>query len=140
MFPILHTKIGKCTVQMNHRPGYNRAMARIQCTECDGMFDPHSQAKKRAGGLRNNCPECSEETAVKYAGVAASDGKMAGVQVLKFENQRDRDGFVRFWRAASGMNVGKSCQLSNSTPAGSGSFSFQKVAEFAANGNHKGKL
>lgn len=111
----------------------------MTCVDCDGEFDPGSTAKRAAGGRRNQCPDCAEETTVKYAGVTAGDGKMAGVQILKFETPQQRAGFVRFWRAASGMNVGKSCQLSSSTPAMTGGVRFQRVAEFAGNTNHKGK-
>jgi hypothetical protein len=111
----------------------------INCSECDVRFDLDSTAKRAAGGLRNHCPDCSDESAVKYAGVASGDGKMASVSVLRFQTQDDRKGFIQFWKAASGVNVGKSCQMGRA-PAASGSYSFGKVAEFVGNANHKGKL
>jgi hypothetical protein len=115
-------------------------MRLIECSECAVQFDLDSTAKRTAGGKRNHCPDCAEEDAVKYAGVASGDGKMASVSILKFQSPEDRKGFIKFWRAASGVNVGKSCQLSNSTPAMTSGARFTRVAEFVGNSNHKGKM
>lgn len=109
----------------------------MRCTECDGEFDPRSLAKRRAGGRINTCPDCSEESTVRYAGVAAGEGKMGSVQILAFKNAADRSAYLSFWQTNSGMHTGKSCQMmiQKRTPA----VSFKTVAEFRGNTNHKGK-
>jgi len=48
----------------------------INCANCDMSFDLHSREKRNAGGKANECVDCSEETVVKYAGVAAGEGKL----------------------------------------------------------------
>lgn len=107
------------------------------CTECDSSFDSNSKEKKRAGGLINHCPDCSEETSVKVVAVSGSDGKMAGIEILRFETEEDKKQYIEFWRINSGIYKGKSCQLKGnvSTP----SIKFKKIYENHPNGNHKGK-
>lgn len=107
------------------------------CIECAEEFDPRSPAKRRAGGLINTCPDCSEEPTTRYAGVAAGEGKMGSVQILSFQNEADRAAYLAFWQTNSGMHTGKSCQMmiQRRTPA----VSFKTVAEFRGNTNHKGK-
>lgn len=110
----------------------------IACAECGFDFDLHSPEKRRAGGKINNCPDCAEETAIKYAGVAAGEGKAANISILKFNNAADRSNYLSFWQANSGLHKGKSCQLGRglkSTPR----ISFETKATFVANPNHKGK-
>ena len=108
------------------------------CVECGTEFDPRSKAKRLAGGLITNCVDCSEETMVRYAGVSAGEGKMSSVQILKFENSADRAAYLDYWKVNSGLYKGKSCQIGHGlkkTP----SISFETVATFKANENHKGK-
>ena len=109
----------------------------MNCVECDIDFDLHSPEKIRAGGHINTCPDCSEETVVKYAGVQAADGKQSQATILKFNTEQDKTNYISFWRNNSGFNKGKSCQLGNhlsTTPA----ISFQTVQGFNPT-NHKGK-
>ncbi len=107
------------------------------CQECNRPFDPRSPAKKKVGGKIFHCPDCSEEVTVKVLGVQASAGKMAGVEILRFESQEDREQYKRYWAIASGLKNSKSCQLNNKqTVPGVG---FKKVHENHANPNHKGK-
>lgn len=109
----------------------------MNCIECGIDFDLHSSAKNRAGGRINTCPDCSEETVVRYAGVQAADGKQSQATILKFNSEQDKSNYISFWRNNSGFNKGKSCQLGNhlsTTPA----ISFQTVQGFNPT-NHKGK-
>ena len=107
------------------------------CEVCGIDFDVRSPAKRRAGGLSTHCPECSEETSVRYAGVQAGEGKGASVQILKFQSQDDREGYLDFWKNNSGLYKGKSCQMGllKNTP----NISFETRATFTFNPNHKGK-
>jgi hypothetical protein len=107
------------------------------CKECDAPFDPYSREKRRAGGLSTHCPECSDETSVRYLGISAGEGKQASVQVLKFSSESDRDKYQRYWKASSGLNTGKNCQLGYR--ANELNISFETRATFVANPNHKGK-
>jgi NAD-dependent SIR2 family protein deacetylase len=109
----------------------------LHCIECDGEYDLHSPEKRRAGGKMNHCPDCAEETTVKYAGVSAGEGKMGSVQVLKFSSQADREAYMKFWKATSGMNTGKQCQMQ--FRAKDPNVKFLTVATFTGNVNHKGK-
>lgn len=108
------------------------------CVVCEDEFDPHSPAKRRAGGRINTCPECSEESTPRYLGLQAGDGKMSSITVLAFNSQTDREVYKKYWRANSGMNVGKSCQLSSSNPVTPG-IAFKTVTQSGAT-NHKGRL
>jgi DNA-directed RNA polymerase subunit RPC12/RpoP len=108
------------------------------CAECGNQFDLHSPEKRRAGGKAIHCPDCSQETVVKYAGVQAGEGKTANVSILRFQSESDRIAYLDFWKANSGLHKGKSCQLSRglkSTPA----IKFETRVEFVANKNHKGR-
>ena len=109
----------------------------MKCVECEMEFDLHSPAKRRAGGLAVHCPDCREETEVKYLGIAAGEGKQAAVQVLKFNSDRDRSAYQQFWHSTSGMTGGKQCQMHyrRAEPA----ISFETKATFTGNVNHKGK-
>lgn len=108
-----------------------------ECVECEGLFDPRSPAKQRAGGRVNTCPDCSSESTVRYLGLSAGDGKQAGITVLKFETAREREEYRQMWWVNSGMMVGKSCQLGfqKRTP----NVRFTTVTQSTAT-NHKGKL
>ena len=108
-----------------------------QCKECGESFDPRSAEKRKVGGLIFHCPDCSEETAVRVAGVSGSAGKMAGVEILRFTSEQDRENYLHFWRVNSGFYKGKSCQMrgTKTTP----NVKFSKVYENHPNANHKGK-
>jgi hypothetical protein len=110
----------------------------VNCSICDSSFDLHSREKRLAGGIASHCPCCAEETVVKYAGVSAGEGKMGSVQVLKFDSNGDRDAYLKFWKASSGMHVGKQCQMQ--FRAKEPNIKFKTVATFTGNVNHKGKM
>lgn len=108
------------------------------CKECGIEFDLDLKHKMKVMGLASHCVDCSEETVVKYAGVAAGEGKTANVSILKFKSVEDRKNYLSFWQANSGLHKSKSCQLSRglkSTP----DIKFETRAEFVSNRNHKGK-
>jgi|TARA_R100000084_G_scaffold103655_1_gene59764 hypothetical protein len=111
----------------------------IDCAVCEETFDLHSPEKKRAGGLRNHCPDCAEETAVPYLAVNGADGKMAGLTILAFDSAEDREKYKKAWHNNTGMNKGKSCHLSSSNTPMNG-MKFRRVGENFGNSNHKGKL
>ena len=111
-------------------------MMRI-CAECEDSFDDSSPAKKRAGGLKIHCPDCSVETVAKHAGVMAGDGKQASVQILAFEDPKDRERFVNYWARVTGLNRGKSCNLGDLPKPTT--LKFKKVAEHGVGMNHKGR-
>jgi len=107
------------------------------CAECGEEFSLASPEKKRAGGLSIHCPDCSEETVVKHAGVQSGDAKQASVQVLAFEKPEERDSFLKFWAASTGLHTGKNCQISKlPSPI---RLSFKKVTEHGTGMNHKGR-
>jgi NAD-dependent SIR2 family protein deacetylase len=118
-------------------------MKMMLCQICEYEFDTHSAEKHKAGGKINQCPDCVKElgleTAVRYAGVQAGDGKGVGCTIVAFESQDDRSKYVRAWRSASGQNVGKSCQIGRGTSSMSG-LRFKKIGESGSIGtNQKGK-
>lgn len=108
-----------------------------ECIHCNGEFDPNSAAKRQAGGKINECPDCSEESTIKYAGVQAADGKQAQATILKFESEKDKQRYLAFWKNNSGFNKGKSCQLGShlsTTP----SINFETIVAHNPT-NHKGR-
>lgn len=109
-----------------------------ECVECESMFDPRSPAKMRAGGHIGTCPDCSQESTVKYLGLANGDGKQASVTVLSFKSQEDRSKYADFWRNNSGVHRGKSCQLGSHLSTSPG-ISFKTVTQSGAT-NHKGRM
>ena len=94
--------------------------------------------KRKAGGKRNHCPDCAEETTVPYLAVKSANGKMSDLTILAFDSQQDRDRYQRAWKNNTGHNKGKSCHLSGSNTVMSG-LKFRQVCENRANANHKGK-
>lgn len=113
------------------------------CLHCESEFDHLSKKKREAGGKINECPSCVEEfgleNAVAYAGVQAGDGKGVGCTIVAFTSEADRALYVKSWRANSGQNKGKSCQLGSGTVAMSG-MKFKKIGESGSIGtNHKGR-
>lgn len=107
------------------------------CVHCELDFDLNSIAKAKAGGKVNECPDCSVEPAIKYAGVQAADGKQSQATILKFSSEQDKQKYIHFWQNNSGLHKGKSCQLGNhlsTTP----SVKFETITAFNPT-NHKGK-
>ena len=107
------------------------------CIECGDEFDTLSPKKIAARGLITNCPDCSEETVVRYARLQSGDGKQSQTTILKFLSDKDRAGYMSFWKNNSGFHKAKSCQLGNhlsTTP----NIKFETVVQ-AQNMNHKGK-
>ena len=100
----------------------------IDCVVCEDPFDLLSPEKKRAGGKRNHCADCAEETTVPYLAVKSANGKMSDLTILAFDSKQDRDRYQRAWKGVTGHNQGKSCHLSKSMPAMSG-MKFRKVGE-----------
>ena len=113
-----------------------------ECVHCDTQFHPGSSAKKRVGGKINECPDCVEElgteTAVKYLGLQAGDGKTASISIVAFESDDDRQAYSKAWKAVTGFHKGKSCHLSGSQ-TNIGSRPMRHVSFVGGNGNHKGK-
>lgn len=109
----------------------------ICCKECNEMFDPFSFEKRKAGGLFNHCPDCAEEHTTKYLGLQSGDGKQAGISILAFESETDRNQYKRFWANNSGLHKSKSCQLGNHLSTTPG-VKFKTVTQSEAT-NHKGK-
>ena len=113
-----------------------------ECVHCEVMFDPNSSAKRQAGGKINECPDCVEElgteTAVKYLGLQAGDGKTNALSIVAFESDGDRESYSRAWKAVTGFHKGKSCHLSGSQ-TNIGGRPMRHVSYAGGNGNHKGK-
>jgi len=103
------------------------------------MFDPRSEEKREVGGLITHCPECSEETEVKYLGVAFASGKCNGVEILKFDDERTRAEFQQDWARNIGMDRGKSSALGRAGGMQRHAGKYRKQAAFGGNENHKGK-
>lgn len=114
----------------------------IECIICGDTFNSRCPQKLKVGGKINQCPTCVEEYGLsgppKYVGLAAGDGKQAGVTILKFETETDREAYVKMWRNNSGQNKGKSCQLGTHLTS-SGGIKFKTVQATEAT-NHKGKM
>jgi hypothetical protein len=110
----------------------------INCIHCEDEFDINSPLKKQVGGKINECPDCSQEKVIKYAGVQAADGKQAQATILKFKSEKDKQAYLSFWQNNSGLHKGKSCQLGShlsTTPK----IEFETLQEFVPT-NHKGKF
>ena len=88
-----------------------------ECKHCGIEFNANSYAKKRAGGYINECPDCVEElgteTAVRYRGVTTGDGKMACMQILKFDSNDEAEAYVSAWNNNSGFNNRRSGGLND---------------------------
>jgi len=112
-----------------------------ECKHCGSEFDTVSRAKRLAGGLINECPDCVEELQTDrgdtLVGVTSGDGKTALITVMRFENNQDGKQFLHNWRLSTGFYRGKSCQMGGTRTLdmdGKG----RKVGEFGGNPNHKG--
>jgi hypothetical protein len=107
------------------------------CTECGFDFDHNSIEKKKVGGKINTCVDCSTESAVKYVGLQAADGKQSQATILKFKSEADKNKYIAFWQNNSGLHKAKNCQLGNhlsTTP----NVHFETITGFNPT-NHKGK-
>ena len=112
------------------------------CVYCEVEFDLNCTAKKRVGGKINECADCVEElqteTAVKYLGLQAGDGKTNALSIVAFESSEDRASYSKAWKAVTGFHKGKSCHLSGSQ-TNIGSRPMRHVSYAGGNGNHKGR-
>jgi hypothetical protein len=114
-----------------------------ECIHCGDEFNERSRRKELVGGRINECPDCVEanggdQSPPKYLGVMAGDGKMAGVTILQFDSEADRQAYAAAHRNNSGQNKGKECQLGTHLTPMSG-IKFKTVQKTEAT-NHKGKL
>lgn len=107
------------------------------CEICGDEFDLNSPAKMKAGGLSIHCPDCSEETAIKYAGVQAADGKQNQATILKFSSEKDKEKYIAFWQNNSGLHKGKSCTLGKHLSTDP-NIHFETIVAHVPT-NHKGK-
>jgi len=112
-----------------------------ECKHCGIEFDSASRAKRLAGGLINECPECVEELGTDrggtLVGVTSGDGKASMITIVRFDNEHDGRQFLHNWRLSTGFYRGKSCQMGGTRTLdmdGKG----VKVYEFGGNPNHKG--
>ena len=107
------------------------------CALCGDEFNLQDKLRRKIPGLSIHCPDCSSDNTVRYAGVAGADGKQASISILKFDNQLDREGYLRYFKNNSGLYKGKSCQMGMlaKTP----NIKFQTVAVNLNNVNAKGK-
>lgn len=103
-----------------------------ECVECGDEFDDASNEKRRAGGKICHCPECSEETVVRYVGVHNAAGKQAGCTVVALDSDEDARAFVDDWKRCSGS-------LASASRRASPKFSFRTVHENLPSINHKGR-
>lgn len=113
------------------------------CIYCEDEFNVNTARKIKVGGKINECPDCIEErggdnSPPRYLGVAAGDGKMSGLTILKFKSNGDREAYSKMWRNNSGQNKGKSCQLGKHLSSTEG-ISFEIVQKAEAT-NHKGRM
>ena len=106
------------------------------CKHCGDEFNCRSQEKRRVGGYINECPSCVEdlgtETAVRYRGVVAGDGKMAAISIVKFKSKEDADAYVRSFNSSSGWNARKTNRCND--------IEFEHVGVNIGNTNHKGRV
>lgn len=113
-----------------------------ECKHCGIEFDLNSFHKRQVGGRVNECPDCVEglgtETAPATIGVMSGEGKIGMVTVLRFDNQKKADAYVKAWKHSTGHNKGKSCQMGNTTILSMDRLGAQKVTEIGGNPNHKG--
>tara|TARA_R100000664_G_scaffold34235_1_gene55469 strand:+ start:10571 stop:10924 length:354 start_codon:yes stop_codon:yes gene_type:complete len=112
------------------------------CRHCGIDFNLGSYAKKKAGGKINECADCVEElkteTAIKYLGLQAGDGKANSLSIVAFESNEDRSAYSSAWKSVTGFHKGKSCQLSGSQ-TNIGGRPMRHVNYVGGNSNHKGK-
>jgi hypothetical protein len=112
------------------------------CRHCKVEFDSDDPRKKKMRAYIDECIDCVEERGPsgppKYLAVAAGNGKMSDITILKFEDDSSREAYHEMWQTNTGYYKGKSCQLGRGLVSTSG-FNFDVVGEFRGNENHKGK-
>ena len=86
-YPICYTiNITQTTVEV--------IMHNRECIHCGAVVSLDSPLKRRVGGRINECPDCVEElqTEIKETirAVSSGDGKMACIQILKFNNNHNK--------------------------------------------------
>ena len=106
-----------------------------ECIHCGEEFSLHCPKKRRAGGKINECPDCVEELGLeiksRVRAFTTGDGKMAAMQILRFDSEDDADAYGKTWEANRGWN--------NQRRGGLNNVAFSKVGENIGNSNHKGK-
>jgi NAD-dependent SIR2 family protein deacetylase len=108
------------------------------CVSCGDEFNPNSTEKRRVGGRITECPDCSEETTVKYIGLQSADGKQSQATILQFGNEQDKNRYLDFWKNNSGYHKGKSGSQIGRHLSTTPNIKFKTVVSFNPT-NHKGK-
>lgn len=103
-----------------------------ECAECGDEFDDASDEKRRAGGRIVHCPDCSEESVVRYVGVQNAAGKQAGCTIVACDSNEDAQAFLDSWNRQSG-SVATTAQI------GEPQIAFRTVHENLPSLNHKGR-
>lgn len=120
--------------------GFSKSKPKLtRCVVCDEDFDPTTPARRKLGGKINQCIDCYDEPVVKYAGVVNADGKQAGVEILKFESDEDKEKYLEYWRNISGYNKGKNGSQFNAHSKTDPGVKFKTIVSHIA-ANHKGKM
>ena len=105
------------------------------CKHCGERFNLHSQRKQQVGGYIDECPDCVEELETETKEVirafTTGDGKMACIQILKFEDKEQATLYKKGWDQWSGWNNRRSGSIHD--------VRFTKIGENSGNSNHKGK-
>ena len=105
------------------------------CRHCEDEFNCKSPQKRLVGGYIDECPDCVEENAGDPApvirGFLTGDGKMAAMQIFKFNDSASADEYGRNWNNNSGCNNRRTGSMND--------VYFEKVGENIGNSNHKGK-
>ena len=105
------------------------------CIHCEDIFNLDSQLKRSVGGKINECPDCVEELGLeiksRVRAFTTGDGKMAAMQILRFDSEDDAETYGKTWEANRGWN--------NQRRGGLNNVAFSKVGENIGNSNHKGK-
>jgi|TARA_R110000851_G_scaffold3396_9_gene13941 hypothetical protein len=106
-----------------------------ECRLCGDDFSLRCPKKRRVGGKINECPDCVEEHGLeiksRVRAFTTGDGKMAAMQILRFDNEDEADAYGKTWEANRGWN--------NQRRGGLNNVKFSKVGENIGNSNHKGK-
>lgn len=112
------------------------------CRHCAEEFDTTDPQLAKLRGYIDECGDClrvrGPSGPPKYLGVAAGNGKMADITILKFDSEESRSAYHDMWQANTGYFKGKSCQLGRGLVSTTG-YNFDVVGEFRGNDNHKGK-
>ena len=106
-----------------------------ECRLCGDDFSLRCPKKRRVGGKINECPDCVEEHGLeiksRVRAFTTGDGKMAAMQILRFDSEDYAETYGKTWEANRGWN--------NQRRGGLNNVAFSKVGENIGNSNHKGK-